>query len=62
MAKPRGPGRPKSNRPLRKLRAVYLTDAEYKACVAAAGGRLFSQWATDALLKAAGKGTHGIDR
>jgi hypothetical protein len=37
----------------RKLRSIYLTDAEYKKCEEAAGRLGFSPWAADVLIKAA---------
>lgn len=43
---------PKKANAYKKLRAVYLTDEQYKRCLRAAGDRMFSQWAAETLLRA----------
>ncbi len=46
-------GRPKKTTPTKRLRAVYMTDADYAACVGAAAPLEFSPWAAAILADAA---------
>lgn len=52
MPTPNKGGRPKKTTPKKKLRAVYLDDPAYAACVEAAAPLEFSPWAGAVLMDA----------